>query len=221
MVYRRTIQDKGEDQLLVANADGSGEQVIFRHEYRDQRHFITDPSWSASGDLIAVAALTLGKNTLASILVLTPEGKLVKSFPLPMIVQDLHGCPILPGCSLSAVKNRTGLRLQIWFQPYPAGEPFKISNDLSRLHVAQRYGGRQVVRHHPGAPGGNDLRGRFSGCPERQDRLEADSDFDRTSDRLRSLLDRCRQTPATWMPPIHVYITGADGSNRVRLLEND
>ncbi len=32
MVYRRTIQDKGEDQLLVANADGSGENIIFRHE---------------------------------------------------------------------------------------------------------------------------------------------------------------------------------------------
>ena len=32
MVYRRTIQDKGEDELVIANADGSNEQVIFRHE---------------------------------------------------------------------------------------------------------------------------------------------------------------------------------------------
>src|SRR5271169_2962532 len=31
-VYQRTIQDKGEDQLLIANADGSGQHVIFRHE---------------------------------------------------------------------------------------------------------------------------------------------------------------------------------------------
>ena len=32
IVYRRTIQDKGEDQLLIANTDGSGENIIFRHE---------------------------------------------------------------------------------------------------------------------------------------------------------------------------------------------
>ncbi len=30
MVYRRTIQASGEDQLLIANADGTREQVIFR-----------------------------------------------------------------------------------------------------------------------------------------------------------------------------------------------
>ena len=74
---------QGEDQLLLANADGSGENVIFRRE-SGIKGFTTDPSWSASGDLIAVGAFELGKNTLASILVLTPEGKLVKSFPLPI-----------------------------------------------------------------------------------------------------------------------------------------
>ncbi len=38
-------------------------------------------------DLIAVAAFQLGgKNTFASILVTTPEGRLIKSLPLPMLV---------------------------------------------------------------------------------------------------------------------------------------
>src|SRR5208337_4588745 len=31
MVYRRTIQDKAEDQLLIAAAGGGDENVIFRH----------------------------------------------------------------------------------------------------------------------------------------------------------------------------------------------
>ena len=131
MVYRRTIQDKGEDQVLIANADGTGEQVIFRHE-SGAKGLPTDPSWSASGNLIAVGAFELGKNTITSILVLTPEGKLVKSFPLPMLVSGLAWLPDSSGLFLIGAEKSTGLRRQIWFQPYPEGEPFKISNDLSQ-----------------------------------------------------------------------------------------
>ncbi len=65
--------------MLIANADGTGEQVIFRHEAGT---LLTDPSWSA-GNLIAVGSFETGKNKISSILVLTPEGKLVKGFPLP------------------------------------------------------------------------------------------------------------------------------------------
>ena len=88
MVYRRTIQDKSEDELVIANADGGDAQVIFRHE-SGVNSFTTGPSWSASTNLIAVPVLQLGTNQLASILVLTPEGRLVKSLSLPMAVFDL------------------------------------------------------------------------------------------------------------------------------------
>jgi serine/threonine protein kinase len=68
MVYTRTIQDKGEDQLLIANADGSNERIIFRHE-SGANGIDTSPSWSASGDLIALGVLQLGqKDVLSSIL---------------------------------------------------------------------------------------------------------------------------------------------------------
>jgi Tol biopolymer transport system component len=131
MVYLRSIQEKGEDQLLVANADGSAENVILRRE-SGIRGLNTDPAWSASGDLIAVGAMELGKNTLSSILMLTPEGKLVKSFPMPMLVNGLAWLPDSSGLFFIGAEKSTGLRPQIWFQPYPTGEPFKISNDLSR-----------------------------------------------------------------------------------------
>jgi eukaryotic-like serine/threonine-protein kinase len=132
MVFRRTIQDKGEDQLVIANADGSNEQVIFRHKY-GVNNFTTGPSWSASSDLIAVAVLQLGKNQLASILVLTPEGRLVKSLSLPMAVFDLAWLPDSSGLLFIGFELSTS-RYQIWFQPYPEGQPFKISNDLSDYH---------------------------------------------------------------------------------------
>jgi sugar lactone lactonase YvrE len=134
MVYRRTIQDKGEDQLLVANADGSGETIIFRHE-SEAAGLVTNPSWSASGDLIAVGALQLGsKNTLASILVIAPDGRLVKSLPLPMLVSEVVWLPDSSGMFFIGAEKSTGLRPQVWFQPYPAGDPFKISNDLSQYY---------------------------------------------------------------------------------------
>ncbi|MGB9235977.1 MAG: protein kinase, partial [Terriglobales bacterium] len=79
MAYRRAIPDKGEDQLLIAKADGTGEEVILRRD-SIASGLNTDPSWSASGDLIAVGAFELGKTALSSILVLTSEGKAVRRF---------------------------------------------------------------------------------------------------------------------------------------------
>jgi eukaryotic-like serine/threonine-protein kinase len=131
MVYQRTIQDKGEDQLLVANADGSAETVIFRHE-SGINGLSTSPSWSASGDLIAVGASSLGtKNVLSSILVLAPDGRLVTSLSQPMKISDVAWMPDASGLFVTGIEKSTGLRPQIWFQPYPKGEPFRFSNDLS------------------------------------------------------------------------------------------
>jgi serine/threonine protein kinase/Tol biopolymer transport system component len=130
MVYRRTIQVKGEDQLLIANADGSDEKIIFRHQ-SGITGLDTDPSWSVSGNLIAVGTMDLGETALASILVLTPQGKMVKSFALPMSVADLAWLPDTSGLFFIGWGKSTGGRLQIWFQPYPAGQPVKITNDLS------------------------------------------------------------------------------------------
>ena len=133
MVYCREILDKDEDQVLVANTDGTDESVFFRHEGKING-LSTAPSWSASGDLIAVGARHFGENTLGSILVLTPQGKLVRSFTLPMFVQGLAWLPDSSGLLFVGAEKGTARRGQIWFQPYPAGEPFKISNDLSRYY---------------------------------------------------------------------------------------
>jgi Tol biopolymer transport system component len=99
MVYRRTIQEKGEDQLLVANPDGTGEQIIFRLPTLPEG-LLTDPSWSSAGNLISVAAFESEKNKLASILILTPEGKLVKAIRLPMVVNAVAWArKNQPGCA--------------------------------------------------------------------------------------------------------------------------
>src|SRR5208282_6839639 len=127
----RTISEKGESQLLIANADGSGERVISQMQ-SGSSNFTSDPSWSASGEYIAVAVVELGGNALGSIRVLTPEGKLVKSFPLDMVVPAIAWLPDASGLLFEGGEKSTGLRYQVWFQPYPTGEPFKITNDLNQ-----------------------------------------------------------------------------------------
>ena len=219
MVYRRSIQDKGEDQLLVANADGSGEKVIFRHE-SGSNNLISDPSWSGSGDLIAVAALALGKNTLASLLVLTPEGKLVKSFPLPMVVNGQAWLPDSSGLFFLGAEKSTGLRPQIWFQPYPAGEPLKISNDLSRYNsLSVTADGKSFVTTQQ----------------RQQATIYAGDSPAVINDKIDWKLTPISSEQATgyslsWTAAgkllqvdsaVHAYVTAGDGTNRVHLLENN
>jgi Tol biopolymer transport system component len=128
MVYRRGIQDKPEDQLLVANSDGTGEHVIF---HRAAGALLTDPSWSAAGNLIAVGSFDLDKDKITSIFVLTPEGKLVKPFPFRSLVFALAWLPYSSGIFFVNAEKSTGLRPQIWFQPYPSGAAIRVTNDLS------------------------------------------------------------------------------------------
>jgi Tol biopolymer transport system component len=217
MLYRRTIQDKGEDELVIANADGSNSQVIFRHE-SGVNSFTTGPSWSASSNLIAVAVLQLGKSQLASILVLTPEGRLVKTLSLPMPVGDLQWVPdssglFFIGTDLSTQRN------QIWFQPYPEVQPVKITNDLSTYYslsvtadgksfVTVQTRKAAVIYAGDSPPVLNDTID-WKLVPISTEQATGYSLSWTASGKLLQYDGANR-----------VFITGGDGSDRVRLLEN-
>ncbi len=128
MAYLRALREQGESQLMVANADGSGERAIVRRESHIEGPF-PNPSWSASNNLIAVG--TVGRDRAASIEVFTPDGQPVNSFSLPLLVGDVAWAPGLSGLFFIGEGKSTGVRPQIWFQPYPSGQPFKVSNDLN------------------------------------------------------------------------------------------
>jgi Tol biopolymer transport system component len=131
IVYDRYGNDEGKDQVLIANADGSNEHVVLERPAGTQSMAYT-PSWSSSGKLIAVASFQAQENILSSILVLTPEGKVLKTLPSSKWVFSMAWLPDSSGLFFVAGEKSNGLRPQIWFQPYPSGTPIKISNDLSR-----------------------------------------------------------------------------------------
>ncbi|MGP8094834.1 MAG: protein kinase domain-containing protein [Candidatus Sulfotelmatobacter sp.] len=217
IAYQRKLLDKGEDQVLIANADGSGEQVILRHG-SGINSLTADPSWSASGDLIAIGAVNLGKDTLGSILVFTPQGKLVKSFSLPMFVDHPVWLPDSSGLFYIGGEKSTG-RKQVWFQPYPQGEPFKISNDLSE------YGSLSIT---------GDGKSFVTTQERRQATIYVGDSPAVLNDKIDWKLTPISTEQATgyhlsWTAAgkllqedktYHVYVTRGDGTDRVRLLEN-
>jgi serine/threonine protein kinase/Tol biopolymer transport system component len=218
MVYRRTVPEKGEDQLLIANADGSSEHVIFRIHLSDGIN--TDPSWSAAGDYIAIGTIAPGGKVLGSIQVVTPEGKAVKSLPIDMLLSAVAWLPDTSGLLFVGAEKTSALRPQIWFQPYPAGEPFKISNDLNE------YSSLSVTADGKA----------FVTTQERQSATIFAGDSPAVlNDKIDWKLAPISTEQATgfnlaWMASgkllqtdltLHFYATAADGSGRVRVLEGD
>ena len=219
MAYRRVIQEKGEDQLLIANADGTGEHLVFQIQLA-AGGFSTNPSWSASGDYIALGAQEFGGKALGSIQVFTPEGKQVRSFPLDMFLNSVAWLPDSSGLFFVGGEKSTGVRLQIWFQPYPAGEAFKVSNDLNQYFtVSVAADGKSFVasQEHPSST------------------IYVGDSPTILNDKIdwRLVPISTEQTPGylglSWMASgklleqdraFRIYSTSADGSGQVRLLEN-
>jgi serine/threonine protein kinase/dipeptidyl aminopeptidase/acylaminoacyl peptidase len=220
MAFERTIQDKGEDQLLLANTDGSGATVILRRD-SGGAGLNFHPSWSTSGDLIAVGTVELGKkDILASIMVLTTDGKIIKSFPLPMLVYDVAWLPDASGLFFVGAEKATGLRPQLWFQPYPSGEPFKISNDLNRYSsLSVTADGKSFVTTQERLQATIYVGDSPAVLSDKVDwKLTPISSEQATGYALSwTAAGKLIQLDST----NRAYITNADGSNRAHLLESD
>ena len=132
MAYPRTINNQS-DQLLIANADGTDEHVVLERKWvSGQNGFNIDPSWSSTGDLIAIGAHKQLSIVCQSILVVRPNGELVKELVLPadMSGLSLAWMPDMSGMLLIADSAATEHRWQIWFLEYPSGNLSRITNDF-------------------------------------------------------------------------------------------
>ena len=219
MVYARRIADKGEDQLLMASADGTGEQVILRVQ-ENEAFVSTDPSWSAAHDYIAVGTISPGSKALGGIRVLTPEGKAVKIFDIDMLIRAVAWLPDASGLFFIGAEKSTGGRAQIWFQPYPEGDPLKISNDLNEYEsLSVTADGKSFVSTQSHRAATIYVGDSPSVLDEKADwKLAPISSEQATGYSLSWMASgKLLQTDSS----SRVYVTGADGSGRIRLLENN
>ena len=131
MVFAHTAFEQHEDQLILANSDGSGQRVITRRN-ANGHGIATVPSWSADGKLIAFGVSELGGTYLHGIVVMTPEGKEVRTFNYGLLVNSLAWMPDGSGLFLIVREQQTQFRAQIAFQPYPSGELVRLTNDFNQ-----------------------------------------------------------------------------------------
>jgi eukaryotic-like serine/threonine-protein kinase len=127
MTYLRLVSDPSEWQVLVSNADGSAEHVIFRVA-TGANGILSDLSWADAG--IAFSTGETGKNASA-IVVVTPEGKLVRKIFLSLLATMVAWLPDSSGLFVLGGERKAAFRQQVWFQPYPSGEALRVSNDLN------------------------------------------------------------------------------------------
>ena len=131
LAFIRRLRGKGEDQLMLANADGSNLRVLSSRKGADFYN-LTGMDWSPDGKLIACPA---GSNAgvrhmfVAEINVSTGQEKPLSPFEWANVgrvswVRDGKGLVI------GAMEQGSSLT-QILFIPYPSGPPQRITNDLN------------------------------------------------------------------------------------------
>jgi eukaryotic-like serine/threonine-protein kinase len=219
IVYRRIIQDSGGDEILIANADGSEERVIVRGSRSDGKGFIGTPSWSGS-DLIATSGFDTAKGQITSIMIFTPQGQLVKKTPFPMLVTCVAWLPDGSGLLFIGTEKGNGLRGQIWFQPYPAGEAIRVSNDLSHyLSLSITGDGRSFITTEQRQAATIYVADSPVVLNDKIDwKLTPISTQQATGYELSwTATGKLLQKDVSWQ----VYQTAPYGSDRVRMLEND
>jgi serine/threonine protein kinase/Tol biopolymer transport system component len=125
-VHRGSTQP---DRLVIAEAEGGGEHVIYT---ADKGHQLSShPSWSPDLGLIALRLRgSQNEGDVSTVAVINPQGKLVNTFSYPMWVEEVQWLPRAGGMLLRAAQ-KSEPRFQVWFQPYPSGQLFRITNDLN------------------------------------------------------------------------------------------
>jgi eukaryotic-like serine/threonine-protein kinase len=131
IAYLRGVPDKSIWQVLIASTDGTGEKKLAEIPARVSFTFVAKPTWSPDGKTIAVATWKVDSGQHPSILAVNVSDGAVRT----VFTRDgvFFGSPVwLPDGSGMLVPIRetsAAAQGQIWFIPYPAGEPRRFTND--------------------------------------------------------------------------------------------
>jgi serine/threonine protein kinase/Tol biopolymer transport system component len=132
--YRR-YASQGEDALMLANADGTGEQRLATRAFPD--FFLGGAAWSPDGKTIACGfgSFTGGYyRSVAVIQVADGTQKTLTShkwFNVERVAWLSDGSGVV-----TTAQEQSGSPFQIWQISYPEGEAHTITNDLNAYHNA-------------------------------------------------------------------------------------
>jgi eukaryotic-like serine/threonine-protein kinase len=133
-VFVRGETQKGEVSLRLANADGTGEQILAKYKPSQFSGNWPTPSWSPDGETIAFSHRT-------------PDGDGKSSNVVTVRVKDgveqqitSQGWSVIgvlawladgSGLMITAADAESGSRRQIWHVSYPGGQARKVTNDTN------------------------------------------------------------------------------------------
>ncbi len=134
LAFRRHLPNSREDTLVVANADGTGEQVIAT---RKAPSVISRPEWSATGDMLAYFVFNKDEQGDYATLETTSVADRLTSSPSTTRWQSVNSLRWLPenkGFVVTGKPRSAPIenRWQVWYVPFPSGEPEKVTNDASQ-----------------------------------------------------------------------------------------
>jgi len=131
LAFMRGYPQPGESVLIVANADGSGEQKLAVRKPPADFPLLA-PSWSPDGKRIAAIVNNREKGAGAGVAeVGVTDGKEKPIGDSEWVgIGSLVWLPDGSGLALTGVR-RGGLLRQTWLLAYPDGEVRRVSNDLS------------------------------------------------------------------------------------------
>ncbi|HKP38693.1 MAG TPA: protein kinase [Pyrinomonadaceae bacterium] len=203
-----------ENSLVVANSDGSGEQIVATH--KAPLNFYPDGiSWTPDGK-----SITCVSGPHAQKLIEVPlDGGVEKQLKTPnwFSVANIKWLPDGTGLIVAVREHSRSSPLQLWHLSYPSGEARKITNNFSNYHdlslnadasalvVTQR----DLSSHIWVAPGDDANRAKQLTTGSRQDGYPS---VNWTSDG-RIIYD------STASGSVHTWIMDADGSNQRQLTD--
>jgi serine/threonine protein kinase/Tol biopolymer transport system component len=132
VVVRGNYPSEGESALLIANADGTGEQVLARRKRPEGfvPIFFMGTSWSADGELIATAVSKVGEpSQVVAFQVKDGKEQVLTKTGFPFIgrtqwLPDMSGLLVIAGNSFGDT--------QVWLLSYPSGAMRQLTNDLDQ-----------------------------------------------------------------------------------------
>jgi Tol biopolymer transport system component/DNA-binding winged helix-turn-helix (wHTH) protein len=141
MAYIRFLPAKGEDDLLVAKIDGSGEHVVNRSKLPDRYCYSwfeqsCGAAWSPDGKhiMIMTAQGTLGINTTWGLLDVPLQGGEKKIIVPPRWASSGRAVWVADGSGviLDSADPSSGQSPQLWYVSFPEGSVRQITHDLNR-----------------------------------------------------------------------------------------
>jgi serine/threonine protein kinase/Tol biopolymer transport system component len=133
LAFLRFNPDRSETTVMVANADGSGEQVIASRQRPD---VYREVAWSPDGNMLALATLSYKGTYHAGVATIPVSGGQEKPLTSQtwFQVDQLAWAGDGSGLIVSAVEQSFGQH-QLFYVDYPSGAVHGITNDLNDYSV--------------------------------------------------------------------------------------